>query len=142
MTTITSFEALGVHAPLLRSLSELGYETPTPIQAESIPILIAGKDLQAQAQTGTGKTAAFALPVLLQIELSIVEPQALVVVPTRELAIQVAEAFQRYARHLPGFFCDFNLWWAGLSYSITCLTTRCSCDCGYTWPFDGSFASW
>lgn len=104
MTTITSFEAIGVQAPLLRSLSELGYETPTPIQAQSIPILIAGKDLQAQAQTGTGKTAAFALPILLQIELSMVEPQALVVVPTRELAIQVAEAFQRYARHLPGFY--------------------------------------
>ena len=76
---------------------------PRPIQAQTIPLLLAGSDLLGQAQTGTGKTAAFALPVLAQIDLARASPQALVLVPTRELAIQVAEAFQRYAAHLQGF---------------------------------------
>lgn len=100
MSTKISFTELGLSEPLLLSLSELGYESPTAIQARSIPVLIDGNDLLAQAQTGTGKTAAFALPILSHIDASIKSPQALVIVPTRELAIQVAEAFQRYARHI------------------------------------------
>jgi ATP-dependent RNA helicase DeaD len=87
----------------VQALKEVGYEFPTPIQAATIPVLLGGSDLLGQAQTGTGKTAAFALPLLSRLDLSQREPQALVLVPTRELAIQVAEAFQKYAAHLRGF---------------------------------------
>ena len=97
------FSALGLPEPLLRALADVGYETPSPIQAATIPPLLQGRDLLGQAQTGTGKTAAFALPVLSRIDPAKTKPQALVLAPTRELAIQVAEAFQRYAVHLPGF---------------------------------------
>ena len=97
------FRDLNLDAAVLLALADLGYEVPTPIQAATIPPLLAGSDLLGQAQTGTGKTAAFALPVLSKIDLSRAQPQALVLVPTRELAIQVAEAFQSYAAHLKGF---------------------------------------
>ena len=97
------FEALNLPAPLIRALSEVGYETPTPIQAEAIPCLLEGRDLVGHAPTGTGKTAAFALPLLTRVDVNNRQVQALVLAPTRELAIQVAEAFQRYAAHLPGF---------------------------------------
>ncbi len=100
---LPSFSELGLSAPILAALAAVGYETPSPIQAQTIPLLLSGSDLLGQAQTGTGKTAAFALPILAQIDLSQAAPQALVLVPTRELAIQVAEAFQRYAAHLQGF---------------------------------------
>lgn len=98
-----SFEELGLRETLLQTIKSIGYESPSPIQAESIPHLLAGRDLLGQAQTGTGKTAAFALPILERIDLSRRVPQALVLAPTRELAIQVAEAFQTYARQLEGF---------------------------------------
>jgi ATP-dependent RNA helicase DeaD len=84
-------------------LTDVGYESPSPIQAATIPVLLSGADMLGQAQTGTGKTAAFALPALTRIDLSKHEPQVLVLVPTRELALQVAEAFLRYAAHLKGF---------------------------------------
>ena len=103
--TIT-FNDLGLPDSLLASLLAVGYETPTPIQAATIPPLLEGRDVLGTAQTGTGKTAAFALPILAHIDLSARathNPQALVLAPTRELAIQVAEAFQRYASHIPGF---------------------------------------
>jgi len=98
-----SFTELGLSEPVLNALTSLGYESPTPIQARTIPLLLAGGDLLGQAQTGTGKTAAFALPVLSRLDLRQSAPQAIVLVPTRELAIQVAEAFQKYAAHLKGF---------------------------------------
>ena len=98
-----AFRDLGLGEPLLRALAEVGYESPSPIQSATIPALLTGADLLGQAQTGTGKTAAFALPALERIDLSGREPQVLVLVPTRELALQVAEAFQRYASHLKGF---------------------------------------
>jgi len=98
-----NFEPLGLNDALLSALAKLGYEAPTPIQEQSIPVLLAGKDLLAQAQTGTGKTAAFALPILNQIDTNLSAPQALILAPTRELAIQVAEAFQSYARDIKGF---------------------------------------
>ncbi|MDD5033721.1 MAG: DEAD/DEAH box helicase [Methylococcaceae bacterium] len=101
--TSFSFSDLAISAPILQAIREIGYETPSPIQAASIPYLLAGHDLLGQAQTGTGKTAAFALPILNNIDTSRREPQALVLTPTRELALQVAEAFQTYARHLPDF---------------------------------------
>ncbi len=101
--TIDSFAALALPPFLLSSLAEVGYETPSPIQAACIPHLLAGSDLLGEAQTGTGKTAAFALPLLAKLDLADKRPQALVLTPTRELAIQVAEAFQKYAHHMPGF---------------------------------------
>lgn len=85
------------------ALDEVGYETPTPIQARTIPLLLEGRDVVGQAQTGTGKTAAFALPLLSRIEVQSYQTQLLVLAPTRELAIQVAEACQKYARHIDGF---------------------------------------
>ncbi len=100
---IERFEQLGLSPQLLDTLQKIGYEAPSPIQAATIPPLLAGSDVLGQAQTGTGKTAAFALPILEQLDLNERRPQALVLAPTRELAIQVAEAFQGYARHLPGF---------------------------------------
>ncbi len=101
--TLPSFDSLGLSAPILQSVQDVGYETPSPIQAQCIPLLLAGKDLIGQAQTGTGKTAAFALPLLSRINTSANKPQILVLAPTRELAIQVAEAFQTYAHHLKNF---------------------------------------
>lgn len=98
-----SFKDLGLVPELMRALDDVGYETPSPIQAETIPLLLEGRDVIGQAQTGTGKTAAFALPCLNQLTRDGGNPQVLVLAPTRELAIQVAEAFQQYASHLPGF---------------------------------------
>lgn len=102
-TAMIGFKDLNLPAHVLRALDAVGYETPSPIQARSIPVLLEGRDLFGQAQTGTGKTAAFALPLLARIELKRNVPQALVLAPTRELAIQVAEAFRRYASFMPGF---------------------------------------
>jgi ATP-dependent RNA helicase DeaD len=99
----TSFSELGLPERLLEALAAVGYESPSPIQSETIPRLLNGEDVLGQAQTGTGKTAAFALPILARIDVAQTTPQALVMVPTRELAIQVAEAFQKYAARMPGF---------------------------------------
>ena len=101
--TITLFNQLALKKSLLEVLDEVGYETPSPIQAQTIPLLLEGRDVVGQAQTGTGKTAAFALPILSRLDLKQKEPQVLVLAPTRELAIQVAEAFQKYASHMQGF---------------------------------------
>lgn len=103
MSTVTRFDELNLSAPILKTIQDIGYESPSPIQAECIPHLLEGHDLLGQAQTGTGKTAAFALPLLTKLDLSKSSPQVLVLTPTRELAIQVAEAFQTYARNLKGF---------------------------------------
>ena len=102
-TSTITFTDLQLSAPLLRALQDVGYETPSPIQAATIPYLLDNRDVLGQAQTGTGKTASFALPILSRLEINQSSPQALVLAPTRELAIQVAEAFQTYARHIPGF---------------------------------------
>jgi len=100
---LPDFEKLSLPKPLLKALNEVGYETPTPIQQQTIPYVLAGRDVLGQAETGTGKTAAFALPLLARIDLKRRDVQVLVLAPTRELAIQVAEAFQRYAAYLKGF---------------------------------------
>ncbi|MDX7718047.1 DEAD/DEAH box helicase [Aeromonas caviae] len=97
------FSELGLAAPVLKALQDVGYERPSPIQAAAIPHLMAGHDLLGQAQTGTGKTAAFALPLLSRLEAGNRNTQILVLAPTRELALQVAEACQRYAHHMPDF---------------------------------------
>jgi ATP-dependent RNA helicase DeaD len=103
LDSIPGFAELGLAAELLEALRALGYETPSPIQAQAIPQLLAGADLIGQAQTGTGKTAAFALPIVQRVDVELARPQALVLVPTRELAIQVAEAFASYAARRAGF---------------------------------------
>lgn len=96
----TTFLSLNLAPPLLAALADVGYEAPTAIQARTIPALLAGRDLIGRAQTGTGKTAAFALPILQSLDVGDARVQALVLTPTRELAIQVAEAFHTYSRHL------------------------------------------
>lgn len=96
------FEELGITGPVLKAIRDLGYETPSPIQAATIPTLLSGRDVVGMAQTGTGKTAAFALPVLERLDVSQKTPQALVLAPTRELALQVSEAFEAYATHMRG----------------------------------------
>jgi ATP-dependent RNA helicase DeaD len=95
----SSFEALGLSGDVLRVLDELGYEEPTPIQARAIPALLAGRDVLGSAATGTGKTAAFALPLIERLDAAAHSVQALIMTPTRELAVQVAEAVHRYGRH-------------------------------------------
>ncbi len=99
----TAFGDLNLAGPLVKAVTELGYESALPIQAACIPPLLDGRDVLGLAQTGTGKTAAFALPLLSRIDLEVRAPQVLVLTPTRELAIQVAEAFHAYARHLKDF---------------------------------------
>src|SRR5947208_5939014 len=102
-TPVKPFVSLGLDPRLIKTLEDLGYEEPTPIQRESIPALLTGRDVIGQAATGTGKTAAFALPMLQRIALlgnSRPKPSALVLVPTRELAMQVAEAMHKYGQKL------------------------------------------
>ena len=98
----TTFSDLGLHPGVLEAVNGLGYEAPTPIQARTIPPMLEGRDVLGQAQTGTGKTAAFALPLLSRIEAGGPGPQALILAPTRELAIQVSEALRAYAKHIDG----------------------------------------
>ena len=97
---MTKFSALGLKQELLLALQELGYSDPTPIQERAIPELLAGHDVIGQAQTGTGKTAAFGLPLLQYLDPSSEETQAIVLTPTRELCIQVTQALRAYAEHL------------------------------------------
>jgi ATP-dependent RNA helicase DeaD len=97
-----TFADLGLSPKVLSAVTDAGYTTPTPIQAGAIPHALQGKDVLGIAQTGTGKTAAFALPILDRLDLSQKTPQALVLAPTRELALQVCEAFERYANHVKG----------------------------------------
>jgi len=100
---VTNFSDLSLSADVMKGLEVVGYESPSPIQAATIPIILSGKDVVGQAQTGTGKTAAFALPILSAIDIKQKDPQVMVLTPTRELAIQVAEAFQTYASQMKGF---------------------------------------
>ena len=96
------FAALGLNPSVLAAVIAAGYEEPSPIQAQAIPLILEGHDMIGQAQTGTGKTAAFALPILSKIDTAKREPQALILAPTRELALQVATAFETYATQMPG----------------------------------------
>src|SRR5689334_14592230 len=100
--TALTFDDLGLDPRVLKALRDVGYETPSPIQAEAIPPLLSGQHVVGLAQTGTGKTAAFALPILSRLDLHTKVPQVLVLAPTRELALQVSEAFERYAAHVNG----------------------------------------
>ncbi|MGP3708658.1 DEAD/DEAH box helicase [Gordonia paraffinivorans] len=100
-TTDHTFDDLGIEPRVRAAISDVGYETPSPIQAATIPPLMAGRDVVGLAQTGTGKTAAFAIPILSRLDTSAKTPQALILAPTRELALQVSEAFGRYSAHMP-----------------------------------------
>ncbi len=100
---LETFEALGLPETMLQAIKDIGYERPSPIQSQAIPYLLDGRDLLGVAQTGTGKTAAFALPLLSRLDLSSRDVQILCLAPTRELAIQVEEAFRSYAKNLKGF---------------------------------------
>ena len=91
MTTVETFSDFALPAPILQAISDLGFESPSQIQAATIPLLLAGKDVVGMAQTGTGKTAAFGLPMVASIDPELKAPQALVLAPTRELALQVAD---------------------------------------------------
>src|SRR5919204_6929751 len=99
---MAAFRDLGLKPELQLALDELGYEVPTPIQDQAIPELLAGHDVIGQAQTGTGKTAAFGLPLMQYLDPGSEETQAVVLTPTRELCIQVTQALRSYAEHLPG----------------------------------------
>src|SRR3954462_10804243 len=100
-SAVTSFRDLGLSGDIVQTLDELGYEDPTPIQEQAIPELLGGHDVIGQAQTGTGKTAAFGLPLLEYLDPDAADTQALVLTPTRELCIQVTQALRAYAEHLP-----------------------------------------
>ena len=111
-----TFSDFSFDAALINAINDLGYQKPTAVQSQTIPVLLKGDDLLVQAQTGTGKTGAFALPILSRIDHTIKKPQVLVLTPTRELAIQVADAFKTYAKYLKGFVAspiyggqDFNI---------------------------------
>ena len=121
----TNFQTLGLIEPLLKAIQEEGYTTPTPIQAESIPIVLQGKDLLGCAQTGTGKTAAFTLPILQLLVKSKTQERrkkirSLIVTPTRELAIQIGESFNAYGRHT-GLNCTVIFGGVGQGPQVTAL---------------------
>ena len=101
---MTTFKDLGLNENIIKALTDLGYETPTEIQLKAIPQVIASKeDLKAFAQTGTGKTAAFSLPILQQIDVDSKNTQAVILSPTRELALQIAKNIEEFAKHTKGF---------------------------------------
>jgi ATP-dependent RNA helicase DeaD len=116
MSEPVTFESLNLSPAILKAVEELGYKTPSEIQAQCIPLLLERKDVLGLAQTGTGKTAAFALPLLNNVDPSVKQPQILVLAPTRELAIQVAEAFEQYSKHVRGI--EVLALYGGQSYSI------------------------
>ena len=116
MSEPVTFESLNLNTAILKAVNELGYETPSEIQAQCIPLLLDQKDVLGMAQTGTGKTAAFALPLLNNIDADAKYPQILVLTPTRELAIQVAQAFEQYAKHTKGV--EVLALYGGQSYGI------------------------
>ena len=126
-----TFADLGLCTPILEALSDVGYETPSPIQAGAIPALLEGRDILGQAQTGTGKTAAFALPLLQRVDTTQLHPQLLVLAPTRELAIQVTEACEKwteqdlkpYVDEILNLFTDKKIMW-GSDWPVCNLRTN------------------
>src|SRR5687768_15120357 len=97
-TTTEGFSQLGLSPPVLRALEEMGFEEPTPVQAQAIPLLLQGRDVVAQALTGTGKTAAYGIPMVERLDGRINRPQAIVLAPTRELAVQITEHVSQLSR--------------------------------------------
>ncbi len=96
------FDEMELQAPILRAITDMGFEEMTPIQAQAIPVVLSGKDIVGQAQTGTGKTAAFGIPILQNIDPRVRAVQAIVLCPTRELAIQVSDEMHKFAKFLHG----------------------------------------
>ena len=117
-----SFAEMGFSEKLLQAINTVGYEVPTPIQQKTIPLLLAGKDVIGQAQTGTGKTAAFVFPILERLDLDLNETQALILTPTRELAIQVAEAVFTYSK-ISGAFTSCRSM-AAIRFKNNCADSR------------------
>src|SRR6201988_2550344 len=111
-----TFADLQIHPSVLRAVGDVGYESPSAVQAATIPAVVAGSDVGGLGPTGTGKTAAFAMPILSKIDTASTDTQALVLAPTRELALQVAEAFRRYGAHLPRI--NVLPIYGGQSYSV------------------------
>src|SRR5579884_1349897 len=99
--SMAGFDGLGIAEPILRALDEMGYEEPSPVQVQAIPSMLQGRDIVVQALTGTGKTAAFGVPLVQQVDPRLVEPQGIVLAPTRELAVQVSEMITCIAQHRP-----------------------------------------
>src|SRR5437868_4624422 len=95
---MATFESLGLSQPVLDALAQMGYEEPSPVQAEAIPVVLEGRDVIVQALTGTGKTAAYGIPIAERVDPAVARPQALVLAPTRELAIQITGEIARIAR--------------------------------------------
>jgi superfamily II DNA/RNA helicase len=130
---VTNFTSLGLEPRLLKALTQEGYETPTPIQTQAIPHVLQGKDLLGIAQTGTGKTASFALPILQRLMENTRAPhpkstRALILSPTRELAAQIADSFKAYGRYM-----NFNIfWWRKRTSAKAEHGTRRGCCCGNT----------
>ena len=138
---ITSFEKMALSKPLLKALVDVGYETPSPIQAQTIPLLLEGRDVLGQAQTGTGKTAAFALPILSKLAIKQKEPQVMVLAPTprtrhtsRRSLSEVRQSYKRFSR-------STHLWRSGLQRPDTRFETWCTCGGRYTRPSHGPYAS-
>ena len=135
------FRTIWFKSELMKAIRDLGYEAPSPIQQKTIPLILEGKDIIGQAQTGTGKTAAFALPVLQKIDVKSKDVQALVLTPTRELAIQVAEAFHSYAKHLGGVRVLPVYGGQSISQQIRHLTKRRTNYCRHARTRDGSHSA-
>ena len=107
------FEELGLYPQLLRAIKEMGFEEATPIQSQAIPVVMSGVDVIGQAQTGTGKTASFGIPLLMKVDPNNKKTQAIVLSPTRELAIQSAEEIRKLAKYMHGIKVLSHLWRAG-----------------------------
>tara|TARA_B110000090_G_scaffold59689_1_gene68243 strand:+ start:366 stop:908 length:543 start_codon:yes stop_codon:yes gene_type:complete len=133
------FDVLGLPENLLTAVTALGFTASTPIQAKTIPLLLEGKDVLGEAQTGTGKTAAFGLPALSKIDTNLKKPQLMVLAPTRELAMQVAEAIETFGKNMKGLRVATSIWWSILWSTISTIRAWCSSCCWYTGSFNGSF---
>ncbi|MFQ9949529.1 MAG: DEAD/DEAH box helicase [Escherichia coli] len=137
----TTFADLGLKAPILEALNDLGYEKPSPIQAECIPHLLNGRDVLGMAQTGSGKTAAFSLPLLQNLDPELKAPQILVLAPTRELAVQVAEAMTDFSKHMRGV--NVVALYGGQRYDVQLRPASGAADrCRYTGPSAGPPETW
>ena len=136
---MSTFPELGLSQPLLQAIADLGFEETTPIQKQTIPLILQGKDVIGQAQTGTGKTAAFGIPMMERVDPQNPNIQALVVAPTRELAVQVAEELNRLGRH-KGVDHRY-LWWTGYPKADSRFKEKTAGDCSYAWSPLGSSAS-
>lgn len=130
---ISKFNELQVSEEIKRAIEDLGYEEPSPIQAQAIPCMIEGHDVIGQAQTGTGKTASFSIPILENIDRDNRKLQAIVLCPTRELAIQVSEEVRKLAKYMQGITYPTNIWWTAYRQANKGPEGWCTGRNRYTW---------